>query len=900
MAEYNGTAGDDTYAGGAEADEIYGYGGKDILSGGGEDDYIEGGADGDTLMGEGGNDYLVGDFLSFGGSPAGDDQLYGGDGYDELHGGGGNDGLSGGADGDILVGEAGNDVLSGGDGNDLLRGGEGVDIFDGGTEDGSLSLYGDRVSFQETRATQGAIADLRTGIIANDGFGNQEVMTSIESLGAGTAFADQLYGNDGINSLSGGRGDTLMAFAGDDSLNITGAPAVLDGGSGTDQLQLALWGGLIADPNGGSTAVFAPTMTAGYTIDLAAGTLADGDGLAGTIAGIERITATAAADVLRGSGADEWFAPGKGADTIDGRGGVDTLSYANSNHIAYFEEHSGGIYVDLQTGQIVETTAQPIIQSGFFDHASPPAGQAGPGSTPESIDQVAGIENVVGTGLGDTIYGDSADNRITPGAGNDVVDGRGGIDTIDYSGARAAVTIRLDQGTAVEQGTGEVILSLSGTNHFGTNAEADDYATSTDQLTGIENAVGSEFADVIRGSSGDNGLDGAGGNDFLWLMDGGNDSAQGGAGNDVFLFGGAMTSADSVEGSIGTDQIVLQGDYAGAEALTLGASVKGFESIAILPGNDIRFGDPGTNSYDYEITTVDANVAAGGQVIVDANRLRAGEDFTFNGSAETDGGFFVWGGGGVDILTGGSMTDIFYFGENLQFGANDTVDGGGGTDQLGLRGNYTIVFGAGQLSGIENIGLVSAQDTRFGALGSTYNYNLTMNDANLASGVLMTVDGAALRGGETLTFNGSAETDGLFRIFGGQGSDVITTGSGADIIQGGRGADDMTGGDGADTFRYVTTLDSTGAAMDEILDFAPGTDKIDLARIDANTLAGGDQAFSWIGSNAFSNVAGELRAYESGGTWFVEGDTDGNGVADLVIAVTTQSGAPLVQGDFVP
>ena len=44
--------------------------------------------------------------------------------------------------------------------------------------------------------------------------------------------------------------------------------------------------------------------------------------------------------------------------------------------------------------------------------------------------------------------------------------------------------------------------------------------------------------------------------------------------------------------------------------------------------------------------------------------------------------------------------------------------------------------------------------------------------------------------------------------------------------------------------------------MDQILDFTPGTDKIDLSRIDANSLVAGDQAFNWIGSNAFSGTAG--------------------------------------------
>jgi Ca2+-binding RTX toxin-like protein len=550
----------------------------------------------------------------------------------------------------------------------------------------------------------------------------------------------------------------------------------------------------------------------------------------------------------------------------------------------------------------------------------------------ETLDGTAGDDGIVALGGDDVVNGAAGDDDLSGGAGDDRLaggggadglDGGAGTDTADYSGEAGPVFVNL-RATAFMSADGHPFA----TRLLGPG-EAIDGVGQYDRLTAVENLIltagndradGSDGANRIEGGDGDDILNGLGGDDmleggdgndelyggdgvdFLRLQGGGVDRAVGGGGNDVFLFGAALTSADSASGGAGSDQIAIQGDYAGANALTLGASVFGFESIAILPGNDIRFGDPGTNLYDYDITTVNANVAAGVQVIVDANRLRLGEDLVFNGSAESDGGFFVWGGGGVDTLTGGSMTDIFYFGENGQFGASDVVNGGVGIDQLGLRGNYTIVFGAGQLTGIENIGLVSAQDTRFGALGTTYNYNLTLNDANLASGVLMTVDGAALRGGETLTFNGSAETNGNFRIFGGQGNDAIVTGSGNDIIQGGRGADDMTGGAGADTFRYFTALDSTAAAIDEILDFAPGTDKIDLSRIDANTLAGGDQAFSWIGSNAFTGggaaSAGELRAYGSGGDWFVEGDDNGDGAADLVIRLTAPA-APVVQSDFL-
>jgi Ca2+-binding RTX toxin-like protein len=579
-------------------------------------------------------------------------------------------------------------------------------------------------------------------------------------------------------------------------------------------------------------------------LDAPAGTAGD-DTIDGT-AGADVLNGLAGNDTINGLGGNDIVDGGPGDDLMDGGDGLDTVTYVSA------------------TGPVTISLAAAGPQSN---------GDAG-------ADTLANFENVTGSPSADVLTGTDGANVIDGGAGGDTMTGLDG-DDVYYVDDVGDIVVE-DSG----EGTDEVRTSLASYSLVGTS---------------LENlGAASDAAHQFRGSSVANILTGGAGSDLLLLQDGGDDTALGAGGADVLYFGSAFTGADTADGGAGIDQLVLQGNY----ALTLGGGVTGIESLAILPGDDTRFGDPGTNFYDYNLTTVNANVAAGVQVIVDANRLRVDEDFTFNGSAETDGGFFIWGGGGVDTLTGGSMTDIFYFGENGQFGASDFVNGGAGTDQLGLRGNYTIVFGAGQLTGIENIGMVSAQDTRFGALGTTYNYNLTLNDANLASGVLMTVDGAALRGGETLTFNGSAETNGNFRIFGGQGNDAIVTGSGNDIIQGGRGADDMTGGAGADTFRYLTALDSTVAAIDEILDFAPGTDKIDLSRIDASSLAAGDQAFSWIGSNTFTGSgaasAGELRAFESSGTWFVEGDTDGNGIADLVIAVTTVSGAALGQGDFLP
>jgi Ca2+-binding RTX toxin-like protein len=159
----------------------------------------------------------------------------------------------------------------------------------------------------------------------------------------------------------------------------------------------------------------------------------------------------------------------------------------------------------------------------------------------------------------------------------------------------------------------------------------------------------------------------------------------------------------------------------------------------------------------------------------------------------------------------------------------------------------------------------------------------------------MTVDAAPLRGAETLTFDGSAELDGSFRIFGGTGADTISGSQTADLITGGTGADSLRGGGGADAFLYRSVADSTSAARDTIHDFTTG-DRIDLAQVDA--IAGGaNDAFTFIGSGAFSNTAGELRATFSAGSWTVQGDVNGDGIADIEFVVVSDHS--LVGGDFV-
>ncbi|HEX2763965.1 MAG TPA: Ig-like domain-containing protein [Allosphingosinicella sp.] len=405
--------------------------------------------------------------------------------------------------------------------------------------------------------------------------------------------------------------------------------------------------------------------------------------------------------------------------------------------------------------------------------------------------------------------------------------------------------------------------------------------------------------DLLYGDSGNNTITGTPNVDIFMLQQGGSDTAYGLGGSDGFYMGGALDALDYLDGGDGSnDQLILQGNY-GAQ-LTLGANnLLNIEVLALVSGTNTQFGDTANNLYDYNLKSVDANVAAGQRLVIDATALKAGEDFTFDGSAETNGAFTIGGGNGTDTLTGGAGADLFLFHSQGQWGSSDSVNGGGGQDELALRGNYTVTFGATAMTGIEVISLLSGQIARFGHVEGNFNYNITTNDANVAAGQRMVIDAGQLTATETVQFNGSAETNGFFWIAGGAGNDVLIGGAGNDLLIGGGGVDALTGGNGNDTFRYRSVSESTAASPDSIGDFKLG-DVIDLSRIDANTNLAGDQAFSFVGNAAFSNTAGELRfQLVSGQQWLVQGDVNGDGVADFALLVTTPDNNPITSGDFL-
>ena len=288
----------------------------------------------------------------------------------------------------------------------------------------------------------------------------------------------------------------------------------------------------------------------------------------------------------------------------------------------------------------------------------------------------------------------------------------------------------------------------------------------------IKQRLMSLTAGEFSGDSGDNVINGTEFNDVFFLQQGGNDTVNGLGGDDVFIFGAALTSQDAVDGGPGGDRIEISGDYTGANALTLGAGIVNVETLVLVAGNS------------YHVTTVDANVTGLQVMEFNGSQLGLGQNFTFRGGAESTGSYRVAGGLGVDDFVGGAGQDVFLF-ENNAFGNADLVDGGAGDDTLSLRGNYTINFGAGQLTSIEKLQLGSQADLN-GFAG--YNYTIVMDDSDLPGGTLE-VNAVSLRQGEKLIFFGDKETDGTFRISGGAGNDFFASGRGADYFHGGGGSD---------------------------------------------------------------------------------------------------------------
>lgn len=256
----------------------------------------------------------------------------------------------------------------------------------------------------------------------------------------------------------------------------------------------------------------------------------------------------------------------------------------------------------------------------------------------------------------------------------------------------------------------------------------------------------------------------------------------------------------------------------------------------------------GTNVFNGALSNLSGTIF--GNADADTLRATAANDIIAAG----DGADFIWAHqGGIDILYGEGGDDTAYFGAS--WSASNTLVGGAGNDTLILQGTYNLngAAGIGDINGLESIFLIGGANTTYGDLaGNTYQYTIATADDDVGAGqrLLIKANGTAGVGGlsvtEILNFDGSAETDGTFQVFGGDGGDFIVGGAGddhllgmlgndmlfggagKDKLRGDLGADTLQGDAGADVLLYLAANHSTSVNFDRIIGFNPGEDQIDL------------------------------------------------------------------------
>ncbi|SDP88699.1 Ca2+-binding protein, RTX toxin-related [Phyllobacterium sp. YR620] len=439
--------------------------------------------------------------------------------------------------------------------------------------------------------------------------------------------------------------------------------------------------------------------------------------------------------------------------------------------------------------------------------------------------------------------------------------------------------------------------------------------------------VGTDLADDISGTSGDDIIDARAGKDSIFASDGddnvvggsGDDTIYGGAGNDI-LFGGSGN--DWISGGAGKDRV-----FAGS-GNDIAFGDDGDDWISGGEGSDLIFGGSGN----------DCLLGDFGDDVLDGG---GGDDSVFG----DDGNDRLLGASGADKLDGGGGNDFLSGGEG-----SDTVAGGQGNDVVAgdmdaVADNYSgdagfdtidyssarrdialdattrcatgVEIGEDTISGFEIYRTGAGDDTVIGSLLDDAIFTNEGDDTIVDGGgcdtidagsgndtILAAADGANDRfigsaGVDTISYaqsgagvvidmdNGTATgvmvgsdiIDGFERVIGGEGNDHLVAAS--DTVS-------LTGGNGDDIFEFKAKGDGA-AIIHEILDFMVG-DRIRISQYDIF-----NEVMDAI-EDRFENIYGETERpdlpirishaqTENMNRTLIEADLDGDGYQDLTISL---------------
>ncbi|SPJ28754.1 calcium-binding protein [Falsiruegeria mediterranea] len=633
----------------------------------------------------------------------------------------------------------GNDFINAGDGNDIVNSAGGVDTLDGGggndhwIADHSDQTTGLEIDLNATSVLRG------TGSVRNFesmnlvGSSGDDRLTGHQTSG----LVDRLVGGDGDDDffLWLGGDDSVYGNAGFDELTViddqnlgnigfgflnsdeTGFSGVIDGAGSNNVWFYGIERINYTDANGTNN-----NFTSGGTDDVI--DAGGGDDRVATDGGNDRLIGGTGNDTLLGGTGNDTLLGGLGNDELNGEAGTDT---------AQFGFAIGGIQDVTQVDDtVILTSAEGQdtlsgIEFFKFSDGTLTTNALLTLSSPITGDDTS--QTLFGTPGSEQINGLGGYDWIVPGRGDDVVNGGTGRDMVSYS----------DVQEVPGRGTNFMVdLDLGA-------GRAEIFGGEVDQLISIERATGSIFADVMRGTDGNDELRGIG--DYDWFIaTSGNDTLNGGNGLDMITFLEAEASgAPVVQNIFESDGVPPTGAAVGGVLLDLadgsnntglaeGLTLVSVERVTGSSHQDVFFGDGeqndfrGLGGFDWFVSSSGGRERYfGGDGVDTVTYYNAGTGVTAslrNGNGEFGGQETGYGSAGdairdlyfeIENLVGSDFNDrlegnrerndlMGLDGDDYLLGygnidymkggrGNDTLDGGAGSDFAlfdGNRGDYTL------------------------------------------------------------------------------------------------------------------------------------------------------------------------------------------------------------------
>jgi Ca2+-binding RTX toxin-like protein len=666
-----------------------------------------------------------------------------------------------------------------------------------------------------------------------------------------------------VNDAPTGAPTAVLAAGTEDTAYIVSAANLLAGFSDVDVGTVLAVSGLTASNgtvvnNGNGTFTVTPAANFNGTMGLSYSVI---DGSGGSIAATRSYSVTAVNDAPTGASLTDnvtpdllrtltasntlsdvdgpltllgyqWQATPNGTNSWSNIAGATGPSYTTANagvQLRVVASYTVGSSANVET---VTSSATAAVGGFHIIQGTNPAG--------ETLTGTAVADQIFALGGNDSLFGGNGNDVLNGGAGNDWLSGGAGLDGL--AGGLGDDTYALDDADMVIENAGEGFDTVYASVSFALSANVEQLV-----LTGSAaiSGTGSDDDNTLYGvfNSAANTLAGGLGND-TYIVDAGDiviENAGGGVYDTVYSAFN-YTLSDNVEQLVLTGSAATSGTGSAQDNTLYGVTNAAANTLTGGLGNDTYIVDAG----DIVIEN------AGGGVY---DTVYSAFNYTLSDNVEQ----LVLTGSAAISGTGSAQDNTLYGITNS--GAN-SLSGGLGND------NYIVGAGDAAIEAVgQGVDTVYAYADHTLAAGSSVEYLIG------AAGAGMSLTGNELSNG----------------IFGTAFADNLNGGAGMDWLLGGAGADTLAGGDGIDTFILNAISDSgVGAGnRDVITDFVDFTDRLDLSGIDANTSngAGVNDTFSMIGANAFSGTAGQLRYVLAGANTVIQGDVNGDSVADFEVVL---------------